>query len=1157
MKQKETRVFDGYIDTDSDIKRVRNGDYIHALNVSKNIESTNGLIAPIQGNTEITYTQPAGNSTCIGTVNDPRTGKVVMFMYNDAGNHHLVLYDPKDNGVDPDGTVEVIMTSSVWDFTNTRHIHSAKFIDSRLVYWPDGIDVDGAISGNPPRKINIEKATLSGKTLTYELVFGDTSFDVGSAYEVGVTDLDGAVITATNTFYTVPAGPPAKDAVITAIIAALALQSVTATVAYNAPTDGATRLLIEHVDAERIITIGGVGLHNLHFTPLNHYPQTLSADYLTVIKPVPPCPPVPRYVVDSNITEVGVANSHFQFRYRYVFDDGEKSAWGSASYIPTNLVYVNGGTGNEVVPSELYSKIIIALNDEFIDDQDWKCFIRGIDLAVRYTEDGIWRLVGNYPVYDLGVETHEIEFLNNGRYSAVPSDDAGTPDIQALKNYDFAPRVSLTAESINDAEGRYIMTWGGNLEAYDIPEVFADIEVFASSPGPPPYPSDQYQEFKTLKSGGVYEAVVVYEDLYGRQGVARIGRVNIPFSQNAIGRYWLRITFNTDPPSWAVRYRIGLSKNLNQVTYIQAPAWELNYWILDLVADTGVTTTYVAGDATHIGFTFDANQLSNSSRNYIFEQVNDQQRLSIPQYGDRIQVVGLNGSALVAIDIPKYNWPVAGYNLTEVVPGSSSVDRFTVFIAFDAGQPDFGALGGPADFILFEIYTPGKQIDETLFYEFGDCYPVVGGLHDTNPVDLEEYGDTWIFAKEYIDNYIGTTPAVWVPRMHFPSMYTFSDISATDHGRPVVFDSDDKEQYRFQDIRATDTYVPDTSVNGLSSFRGVNRIQINKDFGSINKLARTEGILLAIGSVKTQSLYIGSNSVIDLSGNTLIGKTSNILNLANEFQKTLGTLNPESVVVYNGRCYAIDVHAGTAWRYSSGGGQVEINYGTARFFNTLAASAYLNRVTGDKIIGGFDPKYDKYYVTINVSDYGTETWGFEELPPGQQGRGGWVSEYSFIPEAYAMTGTRLLSMLNGKIWKHESGDYCTFYDTAYGCTVTVPFNADPISMKLFWNITQQSKSLWECTLAEIPPTASYPAGMSSEIIAAKWGLYEGQYKADFLRDYNDPSLAFAAIVPPLLKKTTALLQGRPLRGEAIKITMSLQNPEINSNLHSITITTTT
>ena len=144
-------------------------------------------------------------------------------------------------------------------------------------------------------------------------------------------------------------------------------------------------------------------------------------------------------------------------------------------------------------------------------------------------------------------------------------------------------------------------------------------------------------------------------------------------------------------------------------------------------------------------------------------------------------------------------------------------------------------------------------------------------------------------------------------------------------------------------------------------------------------------------------------------------------------------------------------------------------------------------------------------------------------------------------------------MLNGEIWKHRSGDYCNFYGVQYGCQIVIPFNQEPVSVKNYWNITQQSRSIWSSSLIDIPPSASYPSGMKSELIAGKWGLYEGQYKADFLRDYEDPSQKFSGIAPPLLKKTTALLQGRPLRGEVMIVTMDLESQENYSNLQSVTV----
>lgn len=1158
MRQQIVNTFSGGVDKDLDLHEVPNNKLVGALNILRGRGATLKAVTNMKGNATVgLFVLPDGTNIEVGAVEDKTTGTVIYFMYNSSGNlHSIYRYFPNES-VGTNGRIELLMLAPDLNFSPDWRIHSTKVIDGKLLYWAGAAEYDGEIEGNPPRKINIEKASTYQKILTYELVLSESSYNAGISYQYFTTDPLGSNPSTPVVFYTVPAGPPAKNVVINQLRAAFLAENIdTEVTLINA--DGTDRLIVSHQDPETRIELLSTG--DFYFAPINHYPTEVMAQYMTVIKPVPKCAPKPRYQVSSDDTDVRVFNYAFQFRYRYVFDDGERSAWSAASYVPTNFVEIPGASITmDVENSQLYNKIRVDIEDDLLSDNDWRCYIRYIELAVRYDEAGIWRFVKQYPIHLLGCPTFSVYFNNESTLPAIPSDEASAADQQALKNFDFVPRLSLTTEMINDEFGNSIMAWAGNLENYPFPETMATVEVLAEAAQPTTYPGDQTSLFKGLKSGGVYRVFVVYEDFYGRQAVAELDRVRVPFSQVGDGLYYLKVTFLIPPPLWAVKYRIAISQNQNQSDYVQLPAFDLTYWIYNSTDDKMEATSYGAGDANYVGFEFNVADLNGNVtlRNYIFDTLRDNNRIFLPEPRDRIQILNWDihtGPSL--LDLEDYNYSVEGYSLT--YPNDTVTDpayRFSIFIKFDPSQPNFDLLAsseGPNDWYLIELYRPGAVTSDEIAYEFGDCYDVIDNpdpLKRTHgpAVSLQNWGDTYSTSRKFGHKFNGsTTTTVEVPHVQRKNLYVGINEVLNDLGRVVAFDPNYDELYSYDQIRVSGIYVPSSKVNDLSAFRGADYVRVNRQFGSVNKLALIDRVLLAICKFKSQPIYVGKERVVDLSGASLIGRSSSLLNLADELVYDLGTHNPESVVVDEGKVMAWDVYKGTVWNYTSGGGQKRLSdEGFAKFFLDFGIEAFTRDLRTEKCFGGIDRQFGIYYLTFD-SDGERFTIGYDYEADL------WNDNYGFLPEGHAFVGLKHITFKDGRPWLHNVNPvHCSFYGEQSDCYVIFVVNAAPEQVKLFWSMWEEATTLWTAPEITIPETPSYPGGMSSQLIANKFTNYEGQPRADFLRDQSDPSLEFSSISDPTIRTVTALLKGRPLRGEVMVIKLQLDDPTNYSILRSV------
>jgi len=1067
-------IFTGRLDQDTNVHLVKEGDYLDAMNIRNGVGAERGVITVAEGNTLVEYDLPA-NAECIGAFENRQENSVIYFIKGDEDR--ICRYK--------DGVIEtLIFGTGLFD----QRIHSCKFVNN-LCYFTDGKDGEG----NPPRKFNITKASRN-KTLTYQLDLPEAAYVAGGLFTLVIRTPDGTLQSANPLYVAAPA--TARATVVADLISALSGYGITGVV--TSPTY--TNIRIEDANT-RIIDIVN---SNTFFYPLNHYPLNVN---LNLIKPTP-FEPYPYYEQSGQDNNKCFGFS-FQFRYRYVFDDGEKSAWGPASFNPTNFAADSSNT-------RLYDRIRINLIDPKLNTD--RHFIRAIEVGMRTSENGIWRYVDRYDVDKID----QIYFYNDRSYPAIASDEASDADTQALKNYDFCPEIAMSCETVYDENGNPIMVWSGCVEGKDVEEVDATITSTTYIPYSPVVPQDT--RFKTFKAGGLYECVVIWEDDYGRQAPAYIGKYSPQF--NRLGQsYNPEFSFTSAPPIWATKYRIGMSKNQNQAVYFQAPAFELTYWKIDRADDTATSTTYAAGDATHVGLAFNpTEEIAGSLRNQFFD-AQAPGNVFIPRKGDRIQFlswVTLSGSDPGTANISDYNFDIEGYNLTTVT-GTSTIDKFSVFVEFNADFPDFSTLGGTTDYILCEVYTPSNSTSPEVYYEIGPTVLIdqPGTEFRTAPsVSLENYGDAILVSQRFDNTFNGGGPYFITPQIERNTLHKNSTDVFTDFGRVVVRNPDEQQRFEKNKIRATGLY---TELNGLSSFRGTDYVRCSIENGTIGKLAFVDGVLLAIGEFKTQPIYVSRGRVIDASGQTLLSRSSNLFSIADELRYDLGTQNPESVVVNEGACYAFDVYRGTVWRYVAGAGQDIITKGLVNFFQAFGQYAWDQG--NATIIGGFQREYNTYYISGTTGS--SFTAGYDE---------GWVSFYSFYPEAMCSLDQRMVSFYEGGLYLHESGTVATYYGlqtkAKLKCHYTQGVEISPSEIQIV------ADKRWDVPLVEVPINGNYASGQTSKIPDLR--AFNGVWKGSFLRDQNDPNFPSGE----------RLRRGRKLWGTVILITVETN---IFSRLLSITV----
>lgn len=643
-----------------------------------------------------------------------------------------------------------------------------------------------------------------------------------------------------------------------------------------------------------------------------------------------------------------------------------------------------------------------------------------------------------------------------------------------------------------------------------------------------------YMPARYLKGGGEYDFGILYEDRGNRTpGAARAATLRIPVHPDGLTKWKMHWEISSLPPLWATHYRIVRMLNAVHLNYVQWVVRAAQYVRIPSSIEDPVDTTFAAGDATHILFGL-YTPIDDSSTTDVtnFFESQDGQVGYVPQIGDRVRLILDDSGSPVNTTTSVLEAEIQGIYID--ADGKTSAIVPNVFGSVEIKQG-----------FLAEYLSP-VSVDSGLYYEGGeDCYeignPGVKTRYHKGPEADQVFGTTpasgfYTGGDTYWRRQLFTDTGVYLTEHQTPSRLIATPCQ--DIGRVFAIGDNERQQFFYNRHRVSATFIPNSSINGLSAFSGLDFQDINRAFGIIKKTVFADNVLLAICQFKVQPIYINQQELLYLDNTTSLGRSERILNIAKDSVSDFGTNNPESVVSENGRVYFWDGYHGAVCRYAGNGVQ-DINNRNVRFFRALADE---RKYSDDPFVyGGYDRKRGLYHITFTSDGETSEvTMTFDES------RSGWVAKRAFIPEMYVSRGQDLMTFNLGNMWVHDTNsNRANYYGVQYQPYVTIVVNTAPGSVKLFQFIKQYSNKLFECPTITIPANYDYESGMASKLLPTHFKSYEGIFHANFLRDMNDTDAKFSAITPTSLKQATAMLQGRRLRGETMDITLQAVDGSAN------------
>lgn len=626
----------------------------------------------------------------------------------------------------------------------------------------------------------------------------------------------------------------------------------------------------------------------------------------------------------------------------------------------------------------------------------------------------------------------------------------------------------------------------------------------ATITGGPPVPGISGDT--VFKSGATYLTSIHFFDHAGRKcGITPHVKVNIPERNYGTVSYATGVNWsvsNADAvneiPVFAVSYSVNITKCQTTRYFLVARGKNITYVTKDANGEYVFNTTAFA--ITNNGVGVDITLLNGYGMGYVFTE------------GDLIKVY-IDSAALATLSVIDQS------------------GKWLVCELQDLGT--LGNLASPKTDFLFEIFTPYKPSTSEPAFEVAQIF-----LIDNAGQSNREYstiagtirGDVTLLTRN--DGSADYLTENMSPNDKFYTRWN------TDAGRPNFIDTIG-QQTKTNDIAYSDTLLPGTKTNGLSTFEALNTKDIPLECGDgtklqvADKITEQGNIMLAICVNETVSLYLGEAQLLGTSQNAFIAQSADVIGTINVLQGSYGTSNPESVVAFRGRVYFYSLVRGSFVQYANNGLFPVSNYGmrrVAHLFSQKYASLTVAQIEalGSRpfVFGGVDPYHEEIYWSIPTTE-STPPKGYLEdyVSPDipviypydiydgvgkvlvyKPNADKWATPHNYETEGFINVRDYLFSAKDGAMYQHNNDNgtddtYSKWYGESVKPAIGFIINEEPNIVKEFitLSIEGNTQPSWVHVRTE-------SINIQSSDIVSEWTPRENTLYTAILRDRLSPNV---------------------------------------------------
>lgn len=838
---------------------------------------------------------------------------------------------------------------------------------------------------------------------------------------------------------------------------------------------------------------------------------------------------------DSGIQSDKVSGKNFQFAYRYIYLDNEKSVFSPVSEIAP--AYIVSGAISQLanIPNKI--QFTVEVQDEVLES------VKSIEVAFREGNYGEYKI---FKTIDNPSSSNVIIFKNDTSAPVVSSNESS-------KAFESIPRYSTALEIIKDRLFLKVDEEGFTVEEGSV-TLSATLQDNSANGF-----EDVYDRF--LKDGGEYNIAIHYfDDKLRKSGVKSKISIKVPqpdaddstnnFTVDGTKRKKVRVTISGTPPEKAHYYQLAMTDNRHQELFVQCAANVLFY-----VSEYDDGDNIAGTETVMEGRIYLKDKPADTSGfNYLHFQLPE----NLPIKVDKNYIVKILTDATTYS--PNY------YPILDVVDNDIIVLEKSI-------KSDYTSF---PEQVLIEIYRP-VEVPDDLYYEASPIYAITNpGLSNRafSTIQVTLRGDTY-----YVYQYAKDTPYIYrtlkvkegqaalayslitkqAHKIETPTPTHNAELSSVKvelettrkkkkknflqtvqflFGGPVtefysferefIFntgftldyskrDSDkgrlnteiinERSVERKSTVRYSDPYVQGTLINGLSSYDTANQYVLPTENGDVIWYQRAKNVLLAIHPASITSLYTGEG-VLKAGEDNIIVKTESVIGDDNDISH-VGSINPESIVEFDGVVYGFDLINGVVWRYAQQAGVFPISNYKMRGFFKNKKDIYLPYRDSAKIVAGFDPHNHEYIITFpaisGVVDAETVVFNEDDNEWKQTIENTDINGNT--PDAYGRVGDDLISFMQGRLWLHYKNDnYNLFYGDQKRRRVKFAVAPDPRNPMIWNNLWLHANKDDICADGTLPVIFKNDKGQESFMYKEAFVYEENSLRGPVGKDRNTPGI---------------------------------------------------
>lgn len=502
--------------------------------------------------------------------------------------------------------------------------------------------------------------------------------------------------------------------------------------------------------------------------------------------------------------------------------------------------------------------------------------------------------------------------------------------------------------------------------------------------------------------------------------------------------------------------------------------------------------------------------------------------------GDRVRLLRgkhPNTYTTAPVVVGQYDFTVMKYDPIGGDAGSEAI--WVEFFDFES------ILDGDRGFLI-EIWAQREDQTELVWEEFGETYAVLlphtanrahlGQVVGSVPGTAVVGGDVYMRLRRMGSGFTGGLPTHfnwYVEDYHYSDFYVSND---TSKGRLAIFDENAQRRQIIGKGRASDKYIDESNVNGLSRFDALEQFILPPDTGPITKMMEVGFTLKVLTERMNYSIYIDRQETHGASGNTEMMFVKQTFGTIRPHEEGFGAKYGRAVCKVDRQMYYWDQVRGTIIQDSSNGQEdLGLIKRVQKEFDRIKTA--IDAAANPQLIMGYDRKREQLY-------FGYIGAGTTEMFVYNRAIGRWEFFTSYYATSVDCIGDTLYLSNSGQFWSSTGAGRGSIFSVDRSMSASFPVRLKTGKQFAIRTVFVLCDKRPGNGVIGAFATGSYQQ-MLGFIVSNWWEQYEQGWAAFISGDINDPQSEPITIFGKYF-------DSREIRGEAILVSIDATTdlPEI-------------